>query len=135
MVRNFQANFLYCVWKNVSKCFTFLQKNFYQSSTSSLNGDLFHSYIGCFVCFVPSLSSCHEKTTVALCVGWIRTRLRVVHFQVFRLFLRLYTTNLLLVWSHQAKIIIVKRLQRVRWGWELNLDCDRDHTVAVKSAL
>jgi len=40
-----------------------------------------------FVCFVPSLSSCHEKATVTLYLGRIRTRLGVVHFQVFRLFL------------------------------------------------
>jgi len=40
-----------------------------------------------FVCFVPSLSSSHEKATVALYVGRIRTRLGVVHFRVFRLFL------------------------------------------------
>jgi len=55
--------------------------------------------------FVPSLSSCHEKSTVALYFGRIRTRLGVVHFRVFRLPL-----SLLLVRSHQAEIIIVKRL-------------------------
>jgi len=34
-----------------------------------------------------SLSSYHEKATVALYFGRIRTRLGVVHFQVFRLIL------------------------------------------------
>jgi len=42
--------------------------------------------------FVPSLSSCHEKATVALYFGRIRTRLVDVHFRVSRLFLRLLTT-------------------------------------------
>jgi len=37
--------------------------------------------------FVPSLSSCHEKATVALYFGRIRTRLGIIHFRVFRLFL------------------------------------------------
>jgi len=48
-----------------------------------------------FVCylFVPSLFSCHEKATVALYFGRIRTRLEVVHFRVFRLFLWLPTTE------------------------------------------
>jgi len=41
---------------------------------------------------VPALSSCHEKATVALYFGRIRTRLGVVHFRVFRLFLWLLTT-------------------------------------------
>jgi len=42
-----------------------------------------------FVCllFVPSLSSCLEKATMALYFGRIRTRLRVVHFRVFWLIL------------------------------------------------
>jgi len=41
-----------------------------------------------FVClFVPSLSSCHEKATVALYFGRIRTGLGVIHFRVFRLLL------------------------------------------------
>jgi len=61
-----------------------------------------------FVCFVPSLSCCHEKATVALYFGRIRTRLGV--FQVFRLFSCFLPLNLLLVRSHQAEIIIVKRL-------------------------
>jgi len=43
--------------------------------------------------FVPSLSSCQEKATVALYFGRIRTRLEAVHFQVFRLFLLLLTTE------------------------------------------
>jgi len=33
-----------------------------------------------FVCLVPSLSSCHEKATVALYFGRIRARLGVVNF-------------------------------------------------------
>jgi len=37
--------------------------------------------------FIPSLSSCQEKATVAVYFGRIRTRLGVVHFRVFRLFL------------------------------------------------
>jgi len=46
-----------------------------------------------FVLFVPSLSSCHEKaTSVALHFKRIRTRLGVVHFRVFRLFLWFLTT-------------------------------------------
>jgi len=36
---------------------------------------------------VPSLTSCHEKATVALYFGQIRTCLGAVHFWVFRLFL------------------------------------------------
>jgi len=45
-----------------------------------------------FVCFVPSLSSCHEKATVTLYFGQIRTRLGVAHFRVCRLFLWLLNT-------------------------------------------
>jgi len=50
-----------------------------------------------FVCllFVPSLSSCHEKATVALFSGC---------------FFDFLPLNLLLVRSHQAEIIIVMRL-------------------------
>jgi len=44
-------------------------------------------------CFVSSLSSCHERATGALCFGRIRTRLGVVHFRVYRLFLLLLTTE------------------------------------------
>jgi len=47
---------------------------------------------------------------VALYLGRIRTRLGVVHFRVFRLFFDFLPLNLLLVRSHQAEIIIVKRL-------------------------
>jgi len=43
-------------------------------------------------------------------VGRIRTRLEVVRFRVFRLYLWLVPLNLLLVRTHQAEIIIVKRL-------------------------
>jgi len=44
------------------------------ASGTSISKDacLFH------LCFVPSLSSCHEKATVAICVERIRTRLGVV---------------------------------------------------------
>jgi len=48
-----------------------------------------------------------EKATVALYFGRIRSRLGVVKFPVFWLFLLL---NLLLVGRRQAEIIIVKRL-------------------------
>jgi len=44
-------------------------------------------------CFVPSLSSCYEKATVALYFGRIRTRLGVVHFRVLRLLLWLLATE------------------------------------------
>jgi len=47
----------------------------------------------CVRLFVQSLSSCHEKATVAIYFGRIRTRLWVVHFWVFRLFLWLLTTE------------------------------------------
>jgi len=64
-----------------------------------------------FFVFVPSLSSCLKKATVALYFGRIRTRLGVVHFRVFRLFLfDFLLPNLLLVRSHQAEVIVVKRL-------------------------
>jgi len=43
--------------------------------------------------FVPYLSSCHEKAMVALYFGRIHTRLAVIHFRVFRLFLWLFTTD------------------------------------------
>jgi len=43
--------------------------------------------------FVPSLFSCHEKATMALYFERIRTRLGIVHFRVFRLFLCLLTTE------------------------------------------
>jgi len=56
--------------------------------------------------FVASLSFCHEKATVALYFGRIRTRLGVVHFRVFRLFLWLVLTTKFAAWE----IIIVKRL-------------------------
>jgi len=62
--------------------------------------------------FVPSLSSCHEKATVALYLGRIRTR----------------------------KAPYPTTQQRVRRGWELNLDyaiviVDYAIVVAVKTAL
>jgi len=52
------------------------------------NGDTITSTQVLFVCvFVPSLSYCHEKAMEALYFRRIRTRLGVVHFRVFRLFL------------------------------------------------
>jgi len=45
-----------------------------------------------FVCFIFILLS-RERATVALYFGRIRTRLGVVHFRVFWLFLRLLTTK------------------------------------------
>jgi len=47
-----------------------------------------------FVCFVPSLSSCHEKVAVALYFERILTRLEFTDFQVFRL---IYWTSSLLI--------------------------------------
>jgi len=48
---------------------------------------------------------------VALYFGRIRTRIGVVRFRVFQLFLLdLFPINLLLVRSHHVEIIIVKRL-------------------------
>jgi len=44
---------------------------------------------------------------VALYFGRIRTRLGVVHFRVFRLFVYFLPLNLLLLRSHQAEIMIV----------------------------
>jgi len=46
----------------------------------------------CF-CFVPSLSSCHEKATVALYFARIRTCLRSCPFPCFLLFLWLLTAE------------------------------------------
>jgi len=66
-----------------------------------------------FVCFVPSLSSYHEKTTATLYFGRIRTRLGVVHFRLFLIF-DFFSVNLLFFRSHQAEIIIVKRLIQER---------------------
>jgi len=45
-----------------------------------------------FVCSIHIYPpACYEKATVALCFGRIHTRLRIVHFRVFRLFLLLLT--------------------------------------------
>ena len=58
-----------------------------------------------------SLSSYHEESDGALCFGRIRTRLGVDHFPSFPVdVLTSSYVNLLLVRSHQAEIIIVKRL-------------------------
>jgi len=61
-----------------------------------------------FVCFVLSLSSCHEKAMVVLYIGQnIRTRLGVVHFRVFQLFLDNFLPhNLLFVTFHTLKLIL-----------------------------
>jgi len=73
-----------------------------------------------FVCFVPCLSSCHEKATVALYFGRIRTRWGVVHTRVFSLFLWLLTTECSKPPSrdNHRKAPYPKTQQRVRWGWE-----------------
>jgi len=92
-----------------------------------------------FVClFVSSLFFCHEKATVALYFGRIRTRLGVVDFRVFRLFLWLLTLNLLLVRSHLAEIIIVKCLSKGTTTCATRVGVKprsryHDHTVAVKA--
>ena len=57
------------------------------------------------------LSSYHEKATVHYVFGRIRTRLGVDHFPSFPVdVLTSSHVNLQLVRSHQAEIIIVKRL-------------------------
>jgi len=61
------------------------------------------------VCFVPSLSSYHEKATVPIYFEPILTRLGVADFQASGWFFNFFPVILLLVRSHQAKIIIVKR--------------------------
>jgi len=72
-----------------------------------------------FVCFVPSLSSCHEKATVTLGLYLVWTKphllkeLSIFEFSnCFFAFSVLTTefTCLLLVQSHQAEVIIVKHL-------------------------
>jgi len=80
-----------------------------------------------FVCFVPSLSSCHEKAKVAIYFGWIRTCLGVVDFRVFRLFLWLLTTKFTACSKppsrdNYRKAPNSRTQQRVRWEWDLNLD-------------
>jgi len=74
-----------------------------------------------------TLSSCHKKATVALCFWTNHSKSSGCFFGFLTLPL-----NLLLVRSHQVEIIIVKRFiqrrkQRVRWGWELNVD----HAVVI----
>jgi len=76
-----------------------------------------------FVLFSIFILLSRESDAVMLYFGRIRTRFRVVHFRVFRFF-DFLPLDLLLVRSHQAEIIIVKcliQMQRVRWGWKLNL--------------
>jgi len=80
--------------------------------------------------FVPSLSSCHEKATVALYFGRIRTCLGVVHF---RLFFELLTTSFIAACSkppssNHRKAPYPRTQQRVRRGWELIKARSRDHT-------
>jgi len=50
------------------------------------------------------------KATVALYFGRVLTRLGVFHFEFFGCFFDFLLLDLLLVRSHQAEIIIVKRL-------------------------
>jgi len=73
-------------------------------------------------CFVPSLSSCHEKATVSLYFGRILIRLEVADFPSFRLIFWLLSSccNLLLQ-SHQAEIIVNRLIKDVttRRRWEL----------------
>jgi len=97
-------------------------------------------FVCLFVCFAPSLSSCHEKATVALYFGRIRTLLGIVHFRVFRLFLWLLTTEFAACskppsrYNHR-KAPFPRTQQRVRWRWELNLDHAIVITrVAIKTA-
>jgi len=74
--------------------------------------------------FVPPLSSCHEKTTVALYFGRIRNRLGVVvYFRVFWLFLIFLTNEFGACSKHQSAIIIVKRFIQGR-----NNVCDKATT-------
>jgi len=65
-----------------------------------------------FACFIPSLCSCHEKATVALYFGRILIRSGAADFQIsFPVaFFDLFPVILLFVGSHQAEIIVVKRL-------------------------
>jgi len=71
-----------------------------------------------FVYFVPFFSSCHEKATLALYFGRIRTRLGIVHFRVFRLFLYFLPLNLMLVRSrdNHRKAPYARTQQRVNMG-------------------
>jgi len=75
-----------------------------------------------------SLSSCHE--TVALYFGRICTRLEVVHFRVFRLFLWLLATE----FSACSKPYPRTQQRALRVGVELR-PRNRDHKVAVKTAI
>jgi len=92
-----------------------------------------------FVGFVPSLSSCHKKATMAL-FGQIRTRLGVVHFRVFRLFLWLLTTEFAACSMPPSRDNHRKAPSKdtttcsMRVGVEPR-SRDPDHTVAVKTAL
>jgi len=66
--------------------------------------------------------------------------LRVIHFQIFRLFFDLLLLNLLHVQSHQAEIIIVKYFiqgsnnMSVRVGVETR-SRNHNHMIAVKMVL
>jgi len=66
----------------------------------------------------------HEKTTMALYFGRIRTRLGVVHFRVFWLFLWLLTTEFAACSKSPSrdnhhKMPYSRTQQSVWWGWEL----------------
>jgi len=106
-----------------------LSTSFYNANTKEHNLVLCTNNI-----FVPSLSSCHEKATVALYFGRIRTRFGVVHFRVFQLFLWLLTTEFA-SWSkppsrdNHRKAPYPMRV-RAEPGSR-----DRDHTIAIKMAL
>jgi len=113
-----------------------------KATTHSAKTCLKNDSIFSFVClFVPSLSSNHEKATVALYFGQICTRLGVVHFRVFCLFLWFLSTKFAACSKppsrdNHRKASYPRTQQRVRWGWDLkprSRDCN--HTVAIKTAL
>jgi len=107
----------------------------------SLTVCLFVYLFAClFVClFVSSLSSYHEKATVTLHFGGICTRLGVVHFCVFRLFLCLLTTEFAACLKppsrdNQRALSKDATTCMMKVGVESrSRDCD--HTVAIKTAL
>jgi len=103
--------------------------------TNRIQGRICHIVLllsAVFCLFVPSLTSCHGKAIVALYFGRIRTRLDVVHFRVFRLFLWLLTIELAACSkppsrNNHRKAPYLRTQQLVRWGWELNLD----HAIVI----
>ena len=76
-----------------------------------------------------SLSSCHEKATVALC-GLIRIRLGCGHFPRFWLTFGLFRINLLFVRSHLAEIISVRRFIQ---SWMQQLEQGKEYTQTMQS--